>query len=338
MLKYLIVDDEPLIRKGLIKLISRVATEWEVCAQAWDGKEGIEMAVHYRPDLILTDIRMPEMDGLTMCKQLIEHAVSIPVVFITGHDEFTYIQQAVKNKAFDYLLKPIKESDVSQLFDRYEREFGAKKHPQQKDMSMIKEYEFYLLNTLESQNPKGFEILGDWYNKLQDMISLRSFIDLTMQIVNSYLLKFDMIGYEFKPVINESNTSNVIQKLQESIAMQLDELHSQNENQVIEKVKQWIESHVHENLSLTEAADLVHLNSTYFSEYFKKNTGETFSKYVIRYKMEKAKALLTDYSLRVSDVAIKVGYSDHRHFSKVFQLKVGMTPTEYRNKILGIRS
>jgi len=338
MAKYLIVDDEPLIRKGIIKLISRAAPEWELCGEAWDGEEGLEMAIQLHPDLILSDIRMPEMDGLTMAKQLIDQAISIPVVFLTGHDEFSYIQQAIKTNAFDYILKPFREEDVRELFERYQQEYGVKNKIQHKDMSILKQYEFFLMTTLESQNIEQLKSLEEWYKKLQSSINLRAFVELTTRNVHSFLLKFDIIGSEYKPVINEYNHDKVIQKLQEYCITQLKDVYSQNTNQLIETVKEWIDQHIDENLSLTEAASLVHLNSTYFSEYFKKYTGETFSQYVIRCKMERAKVLLSDHSLRVYDVAVNVGYSDQRHFSKVFHNKIGMTPSEYRNKLLGIKS
>ncbi|MCM3439319.1 response regulator transcription factor [Metabacillus halosaccharovorans] len=338
MPSYLIVDDEPLIRKGVAKLISRAAPEWHVCGEAWNGFEGIEMAAELHPDLILSDIRMPEMDGLIMSKQLINQGISIPCVFLTGHDEFSYVQQAIKNHAFDYLLKPIKEADVRQLFNRFEMEYGVKSQLKQKETSRLKQYEFFLINALEGKNIQNLETFEQWYGKLEEIITLRSFVNLTIRIVNAYLLKFNIIGFEYKPIINESNALNVIKKLQEYCVSELQEAQSNKSNELIERVREWIDENIHETLSLSDVADLIHLNPTYFSEYFKKTTGEQFSQYVIRCKIERAKEFLSDYSLRVYDVAIKVGYSDQRHFSKVFQTKVGMTPTEYRNKVLGIRS
>lgn len=337
MPSYLIVDDEPIIRKGVNKLISRVAPNWNVCGEAWNGHEGFELAKELQPNLILSDIRMPEMDGLLMSQQLINQGISIPVVFLTGHDEFSYVQQALKNHAFDYLLKPIKEKDVQELFDRFEREYAVKSELNQKDMSRLKQYEYFLFNALESKNTQSLEEFEKWYKKLEDMITLRAFVNMTIRVVNSYLIKFNIIGFEYKPIINETNALNVIRKLQEYCLSELQAIQTNSTNQLIERVREWIDENIHDSISLSDAADLIHLHPTYFSEYFKKTTGETFSQYVIRRKIERAKELLVDYSLRVYDIAVKVGYTDQRHFSKVFQTKVGITPTEYRNKVLGIR-
>ncbi|MGP4038786.1 response regulator transcription factor [Gracilibacillus sp. D59] len=336
MSKFLIVDDEPLICKGVSKLICRVAPNWELCAEAWDGKEGIEKVIQYQPDLIFSDIRMPEMDGLTMANQLIDQAISVPIVFLTGYDEFAYTQKAIKNKAFDYLLKPINEADLRQVFGRYQREYNVETHLEQEEATVLRQYEFFLENTIESQNISNFNSLSDWYNKLEKFISIRSFIYITTSAFNSHLLKYNIIGVDYKPIINETNIINVIQKLQEYCVLNVDKLKAYNKNRLIEKVEKWVESNIQENISLTEVANVVHLNATYFSEYFKKCKGETFSQYLVRCRMEKAKELLSDHSLRVYEVASNVGYSDNRHFSKVFQSKVGMTPTEYRKNVLGL--
>lgn len=338
MNKYIIVDDEPLIRNGLSALISRLSPEWKLVGEAWDGQEGLELAKEKQPDLIFTDIRMPEMSGLTMAQRLIDQGLSIPIVFFTGHDEFVYIQQAIKTNAFDYLLKPVRETDVRLLFERYEREYGIRKVVSQRDTSMIKQYEFYLMNALESRNTDVLRQLESWYTKLEEVLSLRMFVELTTRIVNSYLLRLDIIGAEYKPAINDTNAVNVIQRLEDYCVAQLQETQTYAINPVIENTKAWLDQQLHKNPTLSDAADHVQMNPTYFSEYFKKHVGETFLQYTTRIKMLRAKELLADHTLRVYDVASQIGYSDHRHFSKVFQSKTGMTPSEYRSEVLSMSS
>lgn len=334
MNKYIIVDDEQLIRRGLAALISRVAPNWTLAGEAWNGEEALALAERLQPDLIISDIRMPEMNGLTMAQRLIEQGMSMPVVFFTGHDEFVYIQQAIRANAFDYLLKPVRETDARLLFERYEREYGVKKTVPQHGTSLIKQYEFDLMNALERRSVDSLRQLEAWYEKLNGVMTLRAFVDLTTRTVNAYLLRFDIIGAEYKPVINETNEANVIQRLEEYCIAQLQETRTNAINPIIEQTKSWLEEQLHVNPTLSEAAARVQLNPTYFSEYFKKHMGETFLQYVTRMKIQRAKQLLADHTLRVYDIASLVGYTDHRHFSKVFQAKTGMTPTEYRSQVL----
>lgn len=104
------------------------------------------------------------------------------------------------------------------------------------------------------------------------------------------------------------------------------------EDPIIAKAKAYIHERLHQSLSLVEVANHVHLNPTYFSEYFKEKCGETFSQYVLNLKMEKAKKMLEDPAYRIIDVSEALGYKDPRSFTRMFKLMVGITPKLYRKK------
>ncbi|WP_110931879.1 response regulator transcription factor [Paenibacillus bouchesdurhonensis] len=102
-------------------------------------------------------------------------------------------------------------------------------------------------------------------------------------------------------------------------------------------ILQQIYAYVHENyaneISLSEMADKLHLNYSYLSSYFKQRTNENLTSYINRVRTDKAKELLLDYKLSVSEISRLTGFSDHNYFSKVFKKMTGMTPVEYRNQI-----
>lgn len=80
-------------------------------------------------------------------------------------------------------------------------------------------------------------------------------------------------------------------------------------------------------------ANALHLNYTYLSSYFKQRTQENLTSYINRVRTDKAKELLLDPSLSVSEISRLTGFSDHNYFSKVFKKMTGMTPVEYRHQI-----
>ncbi|MNE86168.1 HTH-type transcriptional regulator YesS [compost metagenome] len=80
-------------------------------------------------------------------------------------------------------------------------------------------------------------------------------------------------------------------------------------------------------------ASSLHLNYTYLSSYFKQRTHENLTSYISRVRTDKAKELLSDQELSVSEISRLTGFSDHNYFSKVFKKMTGMTPVEYRNQI-----
>lgn len=112
MLKVLVVDDEQLVRKGIVLGVDWLALDCMVVAEASNGLEGLEAAKRYNPDLIITDIKMPKMDGIEMLSCLREVNKDVRVIFLTAHNDFLYAQRAVKLSASDYLLKPFQDGEL----------------------------------------------------------------------------------------------------------------------------------------------------------------------------------------------------------------------------------
>lgn len=112
MLKVLVVDDEHFVRKGIVLETDWNALGCEVVAEAENGLEALEAVHRYRPDLIISDIRMPKMDGIRMLKKLREEENPAKVIFLTAYSEFEYAREALKLFAFDYLLKPFEDGEL----------------------------------------------------------------------------------------------------------------------------------------------------------------------------------------------------------------------------------
>lgn len=122
MLKVLIADDEPKIRRGLKNLIERTQLAMEVVGEAEDGEMALAVAKDTCPDILLVDICMPFLNGLQFIEQLGRVVEDCIVIVITGHDEFSYAQQAIKLQVFDYLLKPVVEEQLKTVLERAEKQ------------------------------------------------------------------------------------------------------------------------------------------------------------------------------------------------------------------------
>jgi two-component system response regulator YesN len=118
MISVMIVDDEKYVRMGI-----RSDTDWaligcEVVAEACNGEEALELADKYRPDLVVSDIRMPRMDGIQLAERLIEKYPSTKVIFLTAYNEFEYARQAIRIGVSDYLLKPFQDGELEASIQR----------------------------------------------------------------------------------------------------------------------------------------------------------------------------------------------------------------------------
>jgi two-component system, response regulator YesN len=114
MIKVLLVDDEPIIVKGLRKLILWESLGCEIIGEAYDGEEAYEFIKENKPDIVITDLLMPTMDGIEFIKRLNEDGINIEIIILSGHGEFEYAQDALKFGVFEYLLKPVTREKLTE--------------------------------------------------------------------------------------------------------------------------------------------------------------------------------------------------------------------------------
>lgn len=118
-MRIVIVEDEKKIRAGMAGMISK-KTPHTVVGEASDGEEGLEVIQRTRPELVITDIRMPIMDGLEMVRRLKEADISCHVIVLSGFSEFVYAKQAISYGVDEYLLKPLTAADIQKALEKIE--------------------------------------------------------------------------------------------------------------------------------------------------------------------------------------------------------------------------
>ncbi len=121
MYRLMLVDDEPEIREGLLEIIPWEQEGFSVVGCAENGLEALLMVQTAAPDLVVTDIRMPFMDGLEMARRMRQLLPTVQFVVISGYDEFDYARQAIQIQMKDYVLKPISSEEFLQVLRRVKR-------------------------------------------------------------------------------------------------------------------------------------------------------------------------------------------------------------------------
>ena len=115
MYSIMIVEDEYLVRQGIASLVDYKQFGMQVIAQAENGREAWQKFQENPADILLTDINMPQMNGLELAKLVRDQAPKCHIVFLTGYDDFDYARTAIKLGADDYLLKPFSKNDVEEM-------------------------------------------------------------------------------------------------------------------------------------------------------------------------------------------------------------------------------
>ena len=129
MYKVIVVEDETMVRRGIILTINWAALDCVIAGEAANGEEGASLAERLSPDIIVTDVKMPRMDGVEMISKLRAKGCAARFIILTAYGDFKYAQSALRLGVSDYLLKPLKDGDLEQaiLHIRSQMEQGRKK-------------------------------------------------------------------------------------------------------------------------------------------------------------------------------------------------------------------
>jgi len=183
-LKVLLVDDEINIVRNLQKIIPWHKYDFTTVDTASNGAKALEYVLNNDVDLILCDIRMPQMDGLSFLENLKEHGKECTVLMLTGYQDFDYVRSALKNGARDYILKPINYEELERIIANHATEIKNRKLEQIKERNkwnkaMIVAYEKFLYDVLlDYTTVSSRQFLFDEENKLDELQYTLLLIDL----------------------------------------------------------------------------------------------------------------------------------------------------------------
>jgi len=262
MYRVLVIEDSVLLRKGLVYTTDWQSLGCEVVGQAGNGLDGETAILSLKPDIVITDIRMPGKTGLEMMKDLMGKTTP-KYIIITAFNEFEYARQALQLGAVDYLSKPIED--------------GA----------------------LEKALGKAVGILDKEREYSQFKGRLDAANDSRIMLFKEYLSGGESV--------QESHVSVIVR---------------------------FITEHYGEDIGSKEIAAQLKVSESHSNRLMKETTGYTVSDYLQNYRIKKACELLSDPSVKVYEVADKVGIHDQRYFSVVFKRLVGLTPREFQNRLL----
>lgn len=156
--KIMIVDDEPLILAGIENIINNEFSASMEILKAFDGIDALDQLENFTPDLIITDICMPEMSGLELIEKVIGRRICSRFIILTGHAEFEYARQAIRYKALDYILKPIDKVKLIEILS------GISKDIDQEQEILIKQ-EVRRIQEIKNRYSESVSKMIDYVNK-----------------------------------------------------------------------------------------------------------------------------------------------------------------------------
>lgn len=136
-MRIVLVDDEEIVVKGLSMVIRESGHDWQVVGTAANGLEGIKVIQECKPDIVISDIRMPDMDGLEMIKLLLNEFPDMISIVFSGYGEFNYAKTAVDLGIFSYILKPVDYENIIETLQKANDLF-EKRRKEREEFSKLK--------------------------------------------------------------------------------------------------------------------------------------------------------------------------------------------------------
>ncbi|WP_248926919.1 response regulator transcription factor [Paenibacillus hamazuiensis] len=341
-MKLFIVDDEPMICIGLSAMAEEYG-RFDAVRSFTDGEAALTAILSDPPEIVLTDICMPRLDGLELSRHIYERKLPTKVVVLSGYNDFTYAQKCMSYGVREYLLKPVTEIELYPALEKVLEETRGATVSFSRFEEWLDNLEEAIwtassgrLEDLLAQG--GSELFGQAADTAFQQQMVKDGLALLAKKLNARgVYHFDaVLPNEAVRKLAAGSPYEMMQRHIRDWMVRLLEVRGGNQINALEASLEYIDAHLSEDLTLEAVAEKLGITPNYFSFYFKKMTNETFVQYRLRKRIEKAKQLLAIPHIKIIDIVAKVGYDSYPHFSRVFKKATGISPTEYRQQ-LGIK-
>lgn len=354
----MIIDDEPWSRKVIKQL-----GEWKehgltVVGEAEDGSEGLRLIEELLPDIVVTDMRMPGVDGVELLLALNKNFPALKIIVMSGYDDFVYLKQAIQSQARDYLLKPVDPIELNHTLAKCVTEL--KQTPRGSTLPSNRSFLLADSNILDQYldhrnllhgyvldlNAAGIKQSMNNLKQLLEREQLecsklkeigRDLAQLLEHIAGNF--EIEVSQWDFPeplqksfgdPLHTLSATIGVAEQRYMRLINELEELRSKKHKIDMSEVQSYIHRNYKEGITLESIADYFYVSKEHLSRSFKTFSGDTVTDYINRKRMEKAKQLIVEHKLSIKHAAEMTGYTDLAYFYRVFKKHNGFTPGELR--------
>lgn len=346
MYRAIIVDDEYWVLQGMNNIIQWQEYGFEICKLCMNVTEALEAIDEYHPDIIFTDIRMPQQKGTELLKKVSALHMDILVVIVSAYRDFDVAKQAIINGAFDYLVKPLEKDDVIDLVLRSKAKLDEIKNSWEKTVTEI--------DLLVEDNQK-LDIVKRMFNEAATtstcyllLCNKKILPDIFMPggtkqeiYISGYkkaILYSGVLSIEKDSVVRNigisakhSDFSDFSEMLKEA-AQSLNGGFIYSENKTVAEIQLSLAERFKEKFILKDIAEEFYLSEAYLFELFRKNTNTTIINFVKNIRMNHAIQLLKYTDVSIKEIADSIGYEDAGYFGRLFRKEYQCSPEQFRKQ------
>lgn len=355
MNRIVVIDDEYIVVEGIKTMIGRAGLNYEIVGFAYDGLSGLEVIEKEKPDIVITDIRIPGMDGLSLIETARELFTDMIFIIISGYYEFEYAKRALSLGVKGYIDKPITIHKILEVFDKIEKEQEQTEKERnrvyseaRKETAALKEtneHFFKMLQAVVAESPENVE------KECLEVLNSIHFQDISQEeygkecfkllcVLSGALMeseiqmdmKLGRFYRDFQTLTGKEETKKYVEKIIHDVKGAFEAKNAGSGNHVIFQLLQYINNNYQRDIGLNELADMVRMNPAYLSWLFKEEMGTSYIKYLTSLRIRRAKEFLLQ-GYKIHEVSEKVGYHNYRYFCEIFKKMEGKTPNEYRGHV-----
>lgn len=365
----MIVDDEALARFSLRTIISQAFSDVSVVAEAENGSEAIALYERFRPDVVLMDVRLPGMSGITASEKILEKYPAAKIVICTAYDNFSFVSHALDIGVKGFLLKPARRDEVVQKLEKLFFSDGSiiEQLAEQKILEMMLSSRSLPQENLEQLHAyytgldNGVLILIETQSPARTWALLKKLSAALPNGRKAFICQKKDQGCLFA---TQARNLDIWNQLLENIAGEDENLHLRWATTMV-RSSRWRESYEYlcrqledaqaapakvqtqksigerlqeklnfpdseiDDMSLDKLAQELEISPQYLSVIFKDTLGVTFIGYMTQRRMNYAARLLRVERRSISDAARLCGYTDLTYFKRLFKKTMGISPREY---------
>ncbi len=354
MKKVFLIDDEANVRESMRDLLAWTSFGCVVCGDAADGELALPLIEKEQPDIVVSDIQMPFMDGLELSRTLRVRMPFVKIILLSGHEEFRYAREAMRIGVSEYCLKPISSAELETVVRHVAEEIDEQRTSSQlakrEGLSMerlIEADRTELVRFMKLGMPEDASAFSASYMARLDGIDWRaswtgSFV-CTELVLAAYRYCKDSgmpEAMDERELLRLERSLEAVQSAEEAavfmegVLERVTHFRERGSNKYAAKMNK-AKEFIREKASCYELSQLlvaehVGMSPSYFSTIFSQETGRTFVEFLTSVRLQQSIHLLQTTDLKTYEIAYKVGYNDAHYFSYLFKKFTGQTTREYR--------
>ncbi|MGL5435811.1 MAG: response regulator transcription factor [Lachnospiraceae bacterium] len=330
----MIVEDEKIILEDIKTIIDWRQHGFDIVATAVNGKQGLSKYEQFRPALIISDIKMPVMDGISMLKSIKRQNPSVQFLVLSAYSDFQYAKEAIRLGAQDYILKT--ELSAGYMLEKLNVINNLINREQNSAFrSIITHFSEAITSTPAILTNSNFAAQLLAAESLPPTIYQR-IIDETQALL---LKRYHDIGLkEPTTKLQQPQSLTDLNKQVQTVLSEIESLYEmiyvrQFSPIIINAIDYILLHYSNPNIKISDIGAYVGLSSGRLSVLFKEALGQTINEYITERRIEEAKKLLLSGKYKVYEISELVGYKTSQYFSQVFTQATGQNPNNYRKGI-----